>query len=119
MDLALHISLDGAFDASVSRDLKELQEKLQREGVLADPVSLTIEGAKSVLIIGLSIASLTLSSISTAIAVLNFWQGQKKKSYRVVLIGRGGATPIADLSSEAVQAAANEEAAPHILIEKI
>ncbi|MEI9852808.1 MAG: hypothetical protein WDN24_20265 [Sphingomonas sp.] len=116
--MALQISLDGTPDTQASLDLKELMDKLREEGVDVQPQSAPVEGAKSVIVIGLSIASLTLSSISTTIAVLNFWVGKKEKSYRVVFHSRGQAIPLADLSSGAIEHAADGDDA-QIVIEKI
>lgn len=115
----LQISLNGSFDTSVSLDLAELRDLLRAEGVDARPVTLAGEGAKSALVIGISIASLALSSISTTFAVLSFWQNQKKKSYRIVLRHRGVSAPLADLSSGAIEDMAATDASPQITIEKI
>lgn len=117
--MALQISLDGGVDTSASLDLKELMDKLRQEGVDVQPDTASEPGAKSAILIGLSIASLTFSSISTTIAVLNFWASQKKKSYRIVLHSRGQAIPLADLSSGALENAVEDEDGARIMIEKI
>src|SRR4051794_26363422 len=77
------ISLDGKFEASTSSDLSELADKLIENGVQVDRNTLSVPGVKVELVIGLAIASLTASSISTLIAVINFWRGQKASTYRL------------------------------------
>ncbi|WP_179507652.1 hypothetical protein [Sphingomonas melonis] len=118
LHVGLQISLNGSFDASVSPDLRELADLLRAEGVHATPATVGVEGSKSAIMIGLSIASLTMSSISTTITVLNFWQSQKKKRYRVVLHDRGQSISIADLASEALERIA-ADSSPQITIEKV
>lgn len=117
--MSLHISLNGSSDASVSLDLHELNDLLRKEGVVSAPVTMAVEGAKSALMTGLSIAGVTLNLVSTTLAVLSFWQSQKKKSYRVIVHSKGQDTPLTDLSADAVEKVAASDDAPQITIEKI
>jgi hypothetical protein len=119
MDLALQISLGDGADTSAALDLKELMDKLRQEGVEVEPATASEPGAKSAILIGLSIASVTLSTISTTIAVLNFWGNKNKKNYRIVLHSRGQAIPLADLSSGALDHVADGAESAEIVIEKI
>ncbi|MCA1197866.1 hypothetical protein K9B35_07795 [Sphingomonas sp. R647] len=117
--MALQISLGDGADISASLDLKELMDKLRHEGVHVEPVTASESGAKSAILIGLSIASVTLSTISTTIAVLNFWGNKNKKNYRIVLHSRGQVVPLADLSSGQLNHVADADESAEIVIEKI
>lgn len=117
--MALQISFAGDVDPSASLDLKELMDRLREEGVDVQPETAPDQGAKSAILIGLSIASVMLSSISTTVAVLNFWGNKNKKNYRIVLHKDGQAVPLADLPTGVLEHVAQAEENTEILIEKL
>jgi hypothetical protein len=116
--MTLRISLDGKFDATASSDLRELSAKLIENGVAVTTSTLVVPGVKVDLVIGLAIASLTVSSISTLIAAVNFWRGQKAASYRVMLDTGSGASPFDQTATAALKAAIEAQTPISILIEK-
>jgi hypothetical protein len=117
--VALRISLDGEFDATVSSDLRELAEKLAENGVAVNTSTLKVPGVKVELVIGLAITSLTVSSIGMLITVINFWRGQKATSYRLILDTGSGASPLDQAATAALKEAIEAGKPVSLLIEKV
>jgi hypothetical protein len=77
-----------------------------------------VPGVKVELVIGLAIASLTVSSINALIGVINFWQGQKKKVYRLTLDASYAASNLDESSSEKLKDAIEAGRPISLIIEK-
>ncbi|REG50902.1 hypothetical protein B0G80_7373 [Paraburkholderia sp. BL6669N2] len=117
--MALRISLSGGFTSQVSADLRELGEKLEEHGVTVSLNTVSVQGAKMDLAVGLAIASLAVSSISTLINVINFWKGQKKSSYRLKLEGDEAANEDSEVTDEVLKTALQSGRPVTLLVEKL
>ena len=117
--MAVRMGFDGSVDEQASRDLEELAEKLAESGVAVERTTLSISGVKDVLTIGISIASLTVSSISTLIAVVNFWKNQRKTKYRLKLDTGAGLLALGGLDDSDLSNALKSEKSVSLIIEKI
>ena len=115
--MTLRVSLDGRFDPAISSDLRELADKLAENGIATKTNTIVIPGVKADLVIGLAIASLTVSSVSTLIAVINFWRGQKA-SYRLTFDTGDGAAPLDQAGNAALTAAIEAGSPVSVVIER-
>ena len=85
--MQVKIEFEGEATIETSRDLQYLKQRMEEDC----PVSIleekqpTISGEKdSGLMVGMTIASLALGAIQTAIAVLQYWQSQRPK-YKILI----------------------------------
>lgn len=117
--MTLRISLSGDVTPEISVDVHELAEKLEENGVAVSVDTVSVPGAKADLAIGLAIASLTVSSISTLINVINFWKSQKKSSYRLTLGNDGAGSVTSEVTDESLKNALQSARPVTLLIEKL
>lgn len=115
----IRIALDGSFDATVCQHLVELQEKLRENGFSVSASRIMVPGVKVELVTGLAIASLTMTTISTLINVINFWKGQHPATYRVFIETTDGSEPIKDRTTRAIVDAVEKGQITGIKIDKV
>jgi hypothetical protein len=118
-EAVIRITLDGAFDATVSADLRDLEAKLVENGLLVSNTTITVPGVKVELVIALAIASLTMTSISTLVNVVNFWKSQRSISYRISLESKTGTVPLDNDAAKALAESIEQGGITSLKVEKI
>jgi hypothetical protein len=108
--MSFRVLLSGKFDASVSADIVELSEKLSEHDITARVSTISVPGLKADLTVGLAIASLAVSAISTLINVITFWRNQKNNVYYLTLdLGQGQRSAEDVAPNEIKDALANDQ----------
>jgi hypothetical protein len=92
---------------------------LGENGFSVSASSITVPGVKVDLVTGLAIASLTMTTISTLINVINFWKGQRPGTYRVSIETPDGSESIEDRPTPAIVDAVEKGRVTGIKIEKV
>lgn len=117
--MTVRISLSGGFDSSVSADLNELADSLAENRIDVAKDTVSVPGLKVELIVGLAIASLAVSSVSTLIAAITFWRTQKKAKYRLSVDSGSGPFLLDDASIAKLKDAAESGNHVSVLLEKL
>ena len=114
----IRIHLAGELEEQAALDLADLESDFVGAGVEVTGTSLRVPGVKTELVIGLAIASLTVSSLSAVIAVLNFWKSQRRTVYRISFETQDKDVPLDDVTAAAIRDAVERQQITSIKIEK-
>ena len=97
----------GDFDVQISNALQQLGDDLREAGIAATANTVNIPKLKADLIVGLTVATLAVSSVSALISILALWQS-RQKSFAVSVTVDDKSYEISNLNKKEVRELSNK-----------
>lgn len=76
--MLVNVIPSGSFDVQISTALQELSDELRGAGIAATANTISVPKMKADLIVGLTVATLVVSSVSALVSVLALWQSRQR-----------------------------------------